>query len=337
MRLQIKWRKGWAYACGAGPDGRRVRRALGTRDPVRAEEARSALEARLWRLGLYGAEAVLTFAEAALAYAQDGGETRFLVPMTRQLGDLRLPAVTPHAIRAAARAAYPDAAAATLNRQGITPARAVMNYAAAQGWCAPIRVRAFPARSPARRAVDRSYLDALQPHLPARAFALMLFLHQTGRRVGDAVALQPGDIDLRTMTAHIRAPKNGRPVTVHLTAELAATIAQIAPRGGRVFGYASRQSLYGVLRRACDKAGLPYLGTHQPGRHSFATSLSAAGWNPRAIADAGGWQSVRLVSEVYDHPTDAAARAAQHFGTKLAQGPGAGQKKRAGSTRKAKS
>lgn len=124
MRLQIRWINGWAYAHGTGPDGKRIRRALSTQDAGRAEEARAHLEARLWKIKHYGPEAVVTFDEAALAYLQDGGEARFVVKIAEQLSGKVLREITPKMIRDAARRAYPTAKAATVNRQGIVPARA---------------------------------------------------------------------------------------------------------------------------------------------------------------------------------------------------------------------
>ena len=67
MRLRVIWKNGWAHLDGTGPDGRRIRRALKTRDPKRAEEARAHEETRLWKVGLYGAESVVTFDEAVAA------------------------------------------------------------------------------------------------------------------------------------------------------------------------------------------------------------------------------------------------------------------------------
>jgi hypothetical protein len=37
--------------------------------------------------------------------------------------------------------------------------------------------------------------------------------------------------------------------------------------------------------------GLPYLGTHQVARHSYAITLDNAGWSAKAIADVGGRKS----------------------------------------------
>lgn len=91
-------------------------------------------------------------------------------------------------------------------------------------------------------------------------------------------------------------------------------------RQGRVFGYTSAAGVRQGLRRACKRAEVAYLGTHQPGRHSFATTLDAAGMSPKATAEAGGWKTVRI-SQGYVHPHEAAKRAAEIMtrGTKLPQ------------------
>ncbi len=326
MRIKIYWRDGWAHAYGTAPGGQRIRRALKTQDPRQAEEARSRLETRLWREDLYGAEAVVTFEECALHYAEDGGEARFLPQVAEQLHGRLLRDITPTLIRTAARRAYPKASPATLNRQFIIPARAVINYGHAQGWCPPIKVKAFPTPKPKRQAVDRSYLDALRPHLPDRAFALLLFLHETGRRVGDAIKMTPDQVQGTRVL--IPETKNGEPAVAHLTREVAELISRLEPRHGLVFGYVHRHSLYNSLRRAASKAGLPYLGTHQIGRHSFATILSEEGWGVKAIAEAGGWKSTRMVSDVYEHPTDVHARAASVFGRKKRRDGEPGQETR---------
>lgn len=320
MRLRVKWVNGWAQLHGTGPDGKRIRRALRTQDARSAEEARAQVEAKLWRGALYGAEEVVTFEEAALAYVKDGGDSRFIVPLAERLGKKKLREVTPRMIREAARAIYPTAKHSTLNRQGIVPAQAVINYGHKEGWCSPIRVERFPEERPRRRAVGREYIDAMRPHMPERLFALMLYLHQSGRRVSDALALTPADYDGNRIYVH--ETKNGEPAHVYPTKELAALLATLEPRHGRLFGYLHRSSVYPTLRRAAAKAGVPYLGTHQPGRHSFATALDAEGWQPRAIADAAGWKTTRLVVETYTHPRDAAKRARDVFDKKSASGAG---------------
>lgn len=319
MRLTIKWVNGWAHLHGTGPGGRRIRQSLKTRDPRQAEEKRAQVEARLWRAGLYGPEEVVTFDAAALAYAEDGGEVRFLPKIAAQFQGVPLREIRPRDVRDAARRAYPDAAPSTLNRQGITPAAAVINWAHGQGWCAPIRVKRFAHEQPSRKAIGRDYLEDLRPHLPARLYALMLFLHQTGRRVSEALAMTPEWLDGNRV--HIPKTKNGEPARVVITDEMAGLLADLEPRHGLVFGYRDRSSLYPTLRRACRKAGVEYLGTHQPGRHSFATTLHNAGWHSKRIAEAGGWKSVSLVAQTYEHPENTAQEAAGVFGKKMARSP----------------
>lgn len=315
MRLQIKWIKGWAYAHGTSPDGTRIRTALGTQDAGRAEEARAHLEARHWKVKHYGAEAVVTFDEAALAYAQDGGESRYLVKMAERLQGLVLREITPKMIRDMARRCYPNAKASTVNRQGIVPARAVMNYGHSQGWCHPIRVEGFAVTAPVRKAVTQAYLDAIQPHLPPRLYALVLFLHYTGRRLGEALAIKPEQID--GATVFIPDTKNGEDAIAVMPPFLADRVNGLAPVNGTVFGYASRGSLYATLRRAAKKAGVEYLPTHQMGRHSYATALAGAGWNSKQIADAGGWKTAALVDKTYIHNTETQAKAARLLGKKM--------------------
>lgn len=271
----------------------------------------------MWKVKHYGPEAVVTFEEAALAYAQDGGEDRFLVKISEQLAGKVLREITPRMIRDAARKSYPGASNATLNRQGIVPARAVLNYGHAQGWCPPIRVESFPTTQKVKKAVGQGYLTAMRPHLPAPAYALMMFLHYTGRRVSEAIDLRPEQIE--GVRVSLPKTKNGKPALAVMPKAVADLIADLAPVNGRVFGYAHRSSLYATLRRAAKKAGVEYLGTHQPGRHSFATALDSAGWTAKQIADAGGWESPALVAKTYVHTSETQAKAAGVLGRNLAK------------------
>ncbi len=209
---------------------------------------------------------------------------------------------------------------ATLNRQGIVPARAVMLYAHEQGWCGAIRVKMFKTPETRKVAVTQDYLDALRPHIPHRAWALMMFLHYTGRRVGEAIDLTPDRLQGRRAIFH--DTKNGEDAIAILPQPLADMLAAMPPRDGRVFGYKARSSLYATLRRGCRKAGLPYLGTHQVGRHSFATALDGMKWTAKQIADAGGWKSAALVQKTYIHTEETQARAAKALGKKLSSAIG---------------
>lgn len=320
MGLQVRWRSGIAYAIGT-VKGRRVRQSLGTRDEAQAKEACAALEARVWRQGLYGDEAVRTFEEAAASYMENGGEARFMAPLIIHFKNVRVGSIKPGHVREAARKLYPKATEATRRRQAITPTVAVINHAHEKGWCGAIRVKA--AKKPAgqgrrkRVAVDRAYIDAIRARCLSRKYpnrhlaALMLFFHQTGARMSEALNLLPEDVDLDAATAIVHHTKNGEPREIALTSEIVADLRGLKPREGRVFGYAYKNGVYRALRAICAEAKVPYLGTHQPGRHSFATALDGLGFTSAAIANAGGWKSVRLVADTYTHPENASRRAAE--------------------------
>lgn len=316
MGLKVIWRSGFAHATGT-VQGRRIRQSLGTRDEAQAEEARAALEARVWRQGLYGDETVRTFEEAALSYLEAGGEGRFLTPLIVHFRGVLLSSIKPGHVREAGRKLYPKASPATQRRQAITPTVAVINHGHEKGWCGAMRVKdKRKAPKPKRRAVDRAYIDAIRERCLTRKYpnphlaAMMLFFHQTGARMSDAIGLLPEDVDLEAGTATVHQTKNGEPREIALTSEIIADLRGLRPREGRVFGYANKRGVYRALQAICREAGVPYLGTHQPGRHSFATALDALGFTSAAIAEAGGWKSVRLVAETYTHPESASRRAA---------------------------
>jgi len=329
MALRLHQRGSTWHAAGTVA-GRRIRQSLGTGDRKTAEIAAAELERRIQLESIYGPGTQVSFEEAALAYMQAGGESRFLAPLLIHFRGVRLDSIKPGHVLDAAAKLYPKAKPATRKRQAICPAVAVINFGHQRGWCAPIRVKARSGPAPVRQAVDHDYIRAVRqaaleswrpmPHLATA----VLFLHLTGCRVSEAIALKPGDVDLAAGRAQLHMTKNGEPRSIALPAPVAAEMAELPPRAGRALGYETAEGLRRSLKKCCARAGLPYLGTHQIGRHSFATHLGEMGWTAEAIADAGGWKSPGLVAKTYVHPERAAERAAAQLGdTWLTQRPGA--------------
>ena len=113
---------------------------------------------------MYGPGVVMTFEEAALAYANDGGEARYLVKISEQLAGMTLYRITPQVVRAAAKKAFKKGTApSTINRQGIVPARAVINYAHSEGWCAPIKVKMFEETKRGTMKEVKEYFEEKKP------------------------------------------------------------------------------------------------------------------------------------------------------------------------------
>ena len=98
-------------------------------------------------------------------------------------------------------------------------------------------------------------------------------------------------------------PAKGHPaLEVSLVPEMVADLANLKPRGGKVFGYTSRHSVYGPWKTTCERAGIPYVPPHQAGRHSFATeAVTRQGVDAKTAMDMGGWKSSRLFNETYVH------------------------------------
>lgn len=318
MPLNLIERNGFWYA--SGTVGRqRVRRSLGTRDRAQAEEARAQLEARLWKRHTYGDGAVRTFEEAVTSYVKQGGEARFLEPLLRHFKGRAIGSIRPGELREAALTLYPKAGPATRNRQAIVPCRAVINAAAELGWCAPIRARLFDVpKSRKHMPADRAWLDAFLTQADRDGLqhlsAMVLFMHQTGARRGEALRLRGEHVDLAQRIAVLERTKTDQWSVRHLTGELVVRLSalSLAPEAP-VFGYTDGRAVNRRIAAVCGRAGIEAKTTHAAGRHSFGTNAMAAGARVKDAMDAGGWKSARLFLETYVHSQDAGREIARKF------------------------
>jgi integrase len=316
--LRLKPVEGIWHAVGSVA-GERIRKSLGTRDEVLAEELRAIYEARLWKRHNYGEEAVRTFEEAAESYLVQGGEGRFLAKIIKHFRGRALASIKPADVKEAAIKLYPKALAATRNRQGIVPISAVINHGHQRGWCGAMRVKHFEEqKSRKHKPVDRAWLDAFMaeadrsglPHLSA----IVLFMHQTGARRSEAVRLTGEHVDLGKRLAVLVKTKTENWSVRNLTAELVGRIAALQPTPEqRVFLYTSASSVNHRMKAVARRAGLPERPTHSAGRHSFATNALAAGSKVKEAMDAGGWKSAKLFMETYVHSHEAGQNVAARF------------------------
>lgn len=316
--IKVKWRNGVAYAIGSVAESGRVRKSLGTRDPAQAEELRSQFESTLWKRSTYGEEAVRTFEEAAVSYLEAGGERTYLPPLIKRFRGRRLGTIKPEELREAARAIYPHGKPSTRNRQGIIPARAVINHAAGKGWCPIISVKNFPVEKVRRQAADRSWLEqfvarADQDGLPHLA-AAVLFMAQNAARVTEAAQVMPEDVDLQSRVITLRHTKTDEWARRHITLELTLRLANLEMTEGRpVFGYNARFGIYRRMVAVCRRAGLAWRPPHQAGRHSYATNALERGANLKQVMEGGGWATSRMVLEIYAHAQEGGKAIANLF------------------------
>jgi len=307
MPLKIYRRNGsLIYSYRGTVSKRRLRGSTGTSVKERAERIAAEVEDRAWKRHLDGPGAVLTFAQVAIKYRAAGKPTRFLNNVEDYWKDTLVRNITPGAIRDAALVLYPNATAATRNRQAIVPIQAVINHAAESEMCPRIRVKRFKIETKSKIPATLEWVEAFmaaaeQPHLAG----LALFMFLTGARVSEALSVQWHDIDFKAKTVLIRQTKLGNERRAHLPQSLILRIANIphANSHDRVFWYRTRNDCLKTWRRTAGRAKIAALSFHSC-RHGFATALLQAGVDPVTVAKLGGWKSVRHLFETYGHAKD---------------------------------
>lgn len=127
-------KRGKVYHVAGTVAGQRIRESTGCSKRSDAAAWAHRRERELIERHALGEDATLTFAQAALDYLNAGGEGRFLARTIEHLGPTFLARdVTNTVLNQAAADLMPTAAPATINRQIITPVRAVLTMAAEDG------------------------------------------------------------------------------------------------------------------------------------------------------------------------------------------------------------
>lgn len=314
------------YSYRGSVAGRRLRGPTGTADKRIAERIAAEVEAKEWKNHLDGPGATLTFAQAAIAYRKADHSSRFLDRIEDYWKDTLVPKITGEAIRQMARKLYPEGGNATLNRQGIAPAQAIINYAAELEWCAPIKVKRFKVNAKIKTPATREWVEAFakqatDDYLPHLA-ALCLFMFGTGARRGEACALKWTDVELFKKTATINQTKTEHQRIASLQSPVVAALANIPSNRNPedlVFQYASGESVGQVWKNVIERAGIEKLSPHCC-RHGFATSMLQAGHHAKTVAVRGGWKDVATVMKFYAHATDDLTVTDVLFGTNLTHG-----------------
>jgi len=244
-----------------------------------------------------------TFASAALSYMQAGGERRFLAPLLEHFGERLLAQIGQSEVDAAAVALFPEATAATRNRQVYSPISAVLRHA---GITMGLR-RPKGSRGESRLSwlsqQDAFALLAAAGELHERFGALCSFLLYTGCRLSEGLRLQTADIDLAANFAYVRRTKNGDPRPVHLPPVVVAVLANVNLGSHTAFGFAKSGRLYELLDEATQRAGvlLPERVAFHIFRHTYGAWMRRyAGLDTSGLVGTGAWKS-RQAASVYEH------------------------------------
>lgn len=248
-----------------------------------------------------------TFTTAALAYMQAGGERRFLKPLLEHFRDTPLRDIDQIAIDGAAEALYPDASAATRNRQVYSPVSAICRRAG----------RKLTLHRP-RGSAGNAQTVWLWPEQAYRLFeeaekidkefaALLITLCYTGMRLSEALKLTWNDVRLEDGYAYITKTKNSEPRPVFLPPVVVAALSDYSghDRAGerKSFRFQKSGHLYSLLRVAAIRAGveLPPRGAFHILRHTYATWMRRyAGADEQSLIATGAWKDKKSVSR-YTH------------------------------------
>lgn len=302
--------------------GRRLRGTTKTSDKARAQRIAAERENAAWKRHLDGPGATLTFADAAIAYRQAGKPTRFLERVEDYWKDALVRDITSASVRAAAIKLYPDAGAATRNRQAIVPIQAIINFAAENEWCAHLKVKRFKVEKKIKEPVTSSWVDRFAANASPHLGALAMFMYGTGARIGEAVAITWADVDLHARTVLIRQTKLGGDERIaHLPPRLLAAISNIPSNrkpDEKVFRYTHANAVRQVWNNAIKRAGIKQLSPHSC-RHGFATTMLHRGIDVKTVAHMGGWKDVATLVKTYAHAMTDRTVTNVLFDTELAQ------------------
>jgi integrase len=304
MPLKLYRRKGIYYCRGTiGPAGKRRRYnvSLHTTDKDTAARQVAEIESGHWKGHFDGPEAILTFARAAQIYRAAGKSPTFLEPIEKHLGATLVKDITEGSVQLMAKALYPNASNASLNRLVIVPTIAVINHAAKSKLCSRLTVERYEEDSKVKEPATLEWVTKFRQHAKPHLGAMVLFMYLTGCRPGEAIAVQWEDVDLDKRTVLIRETKLSKERVAHLPAALVVALANLKRVEGRgVFIYGRRGSLKDAWKTACKKAGIKVLTPHCC-RHGFATGLLRRGVDVVTVAWLGGWADAGQVLKTYGH------------------------------------
>lgn len=287
--------------------GQYVNRSSGARSKSLAEKVRKKLERDI-ESGALARESGPGFAAAAAAYMKAGGDNRFLRPLILHFGSTALENIDQVAIDNAAADIYPDASAATRNRQVYTPIVAVLNRAGTErrikrpkGWQSPKGVSWL---TPEQAFAIFAAADATDAE-----FGLFLrVLCYTGMRLGEAISIKLGQLDLAANSVYLPKTKNSDARRVHLTPDLVVALAN-HPRGlergnERLFRFHVSGHLRDRLADAMKKAAVSF-PRRQRGfhlfRHTWATWMRRyGGLDTSGLLETGAWRD-RSSAARYEH------------------------------------
>lgn len=277
--------------------GRYVDRSTKSRKRTLAGKILKAWERSIER-GAYTDRHEITFAQAATAYMKAGGERTYLRKLLEHFGETPVSQISQASVDSAAMGLYPNASAATHNRQVYTPITAVLIRAGERpnlrrprgssgnkqtAWLWP--EEAFALIAEAKR-IDKEFA------------ALLIVLCYTGMRLSEALGLTWNNVRLEDGYAYVPQTKNDEPRAVFLPPVAVAALANTTRERNRVFKFSKSGHLYSLLKVGAFRAGvdLPERSAFHIFRRTYATWMRRyAGLDEVGLLAIGAWKDMKSV------------------------------------------
>jgi integrase len=259
------------------------------------------------------------FANAAVAYMRAGGDGQYLEPILRAWPHKLLADIDQIAIDTLAAELYPNATAATRNRQVYTPISAVLKRAGRkEGITRPIGWRGR--RSTRWLEPQQAFaIFAAADKLDAEFGLFLRTLCYTGMRLSECLGIRLADLNLDQRTIYLPETKNDEARSVYLPGNLVVALAN-HPRGldrhptQRLFRFHASGRLRTMLNMAKAAAGV-VLPRRQGGFHVFCHTYGT--WMRRYgqldtfdLLDTGRWKDPASANRyAHTEPGEMARRA----------------------------
>jgi integrase len=321
-KLQPPGKRGPCWYIRWTQDGRDRERSTGAETRRGAETFAERYFGELARRRVPGAGETVGFRRAAEAYKAfahlstlDERLVDALVDHFHDVDDCRT-LTHAHLVGAANALLKPGCADSTKNRKVITPGAAVLHYAASQKWCEYQRIRKFwvsrvsnraPATDDTMAALMAHIEDPLEELAPqwngvdpnlAHKRLLLAMLYEMGLRLGAYLRIDWTQIDLPACTVAVRVPKSDKMATIGFSPVIAAMMANLPSREGRLFPWSTNSGVYAWLKRVCKRAKVRY--SPHLSRHALATAADAAQIPDKRAAELGVWSDPRSLHR-YQH------------------------------------
>lgn len=279
-----------------------VDQTTGTADRA---EARKALRKVVLEIknGAHVPNTGITFEDGALSYLQGGGDDRFVAALINHFRGVKLGSISQAMIDQAAATLYPDAGAATRNRQVYTPVSAILKRSNIDFAVKRPKGAQGEVRNTWLQKDDAFAVLAAAKKVDAELGTFIALLLYTGLRLSEATAIKTDWINLDEAFIYIPKTKNEDPRLVHLPPVLIAEL-KAHPRGldrprDKLFRFRKGGYLYNLKAKVEEAIGWEF--TFHGFRHTWASWMRRyAGLDTKGLMATGAWKDEKSAAR-YQH------------------------------------